>query len=804
MNIVEVLKELDGIEYKDSEGFLIKKMHEAETENDISAKITLLNEMIGFCRDSCQHSKTKIYSNELLTILEDEGLVGTQGYATSILNIANAYRASGDLEESLEFYKEAYAIYEDTLEPGDFLYASINNNMALLYQEMGNFEAACDCLYISLSVISLHEDKIIEKAITYTNLAQSQLRLPDMNAAKDSIKKALEIFNDGHQNDFHYGAALSVYGELCFKEGNFALAAEYYNKAMSEVEKQIGRTDNYEILLENRDEAMTRAVEAGQDISYITQELSTTPQESEVADNVVRGLDICRKYYEEVGAPMIHEKFEKYESRIAVGLVGEGSDCFGFDDELSRDHDWGPGFCMWVDEVTYDAIGEQLQAEYNNLPSEFMGYRRLTTREAEGRLGVIKVKDFYSKMLHMRNGIPRNEEEWLAASEEDLAAVTNGAIFRDDDGIFFSLRNTLLSYFPERVFRRKLAYELVRMAQTGQYNFSRCMKRNDKVTASMYLAEFTEHTLKVLFLLNRKYAPYKKWMMKYASTKLQILPEVTDILRAIVDMDINDSNVTGSIEIIATLVLNELKNQNLVIAFNRIDPYFLEPYGHEILNSINYLSDNDSLKEDSVKSKHMALVNAIVEAEWNAFDEVKNEGGRASCQDDWNTFSKMRKSQYMTWSIDMMESFLADMNEANARGWNLITEKYGRMEASTAPEEYAKIEKSLPARDEKTKAIVEEIVKIQVRFMEELAEDYPNVAKTARSIHTYEDSEWNTSYETYLRGELLTYSEQTLALYGKYVVEHVQNEKNLAVEIMNNTAILYGYKSIDDLEKSFT
>ena len=783
MDIAQVLKQLDSLEYKDFEGFLMKMIKQAKDEGDNNSRITLLNEMIGFCRDSCQFNKTKIYSNELLTLLDDEGLNGTQAYATSLLNIANADRASGDLEESLDFYRQAYDIYDKVLKPDDFLFASINNNMALLYQEMKDFDSACDCLKRSLQIIDLYDDKVIEKAITYTNLAQSQLRLDDVDGAEESIDIAMSIFNDGREDDYHYSGALSVYAELMFKKKDYAASADFYEKAMNALEKQIGRNGNYDILKENRDEAIQMAQEAGQE-----------------RQKPMRGLDICRMYYEQVGAPMIHEKFPKYESRISVGLVGEGSDCFGYDDEFSRDHDWGPGFCMWLDDVTYDAIGKDLQAAYDELPAEFMGYRRMTTREAQGRLGVLRVKDFYSELLHMKNGIPRNEDEWLIVAEEDLAAATNGAIFRDDDGVFFSMRNDLLAYYPERVYRRKLAYELVRMSQTGQYNFTRCLNRKDKVTAQLYLAEFMEHTLHVLFLLNRKYAPYKKWLMKAASTRLTILPEVTDILIAISDMELKDPNIQGSIEIIAQLVLNELKNQGHVIAFNRRDPYFLEPYGQEIAGSINYLPEETNIKADSMKNKHMSLVDTIVAAEWDAFDRVVNEGGRADCQDDWDTFSKMRKSQYLTWSIEMLESFLADMKEAAANSWNLITEKYARMEESTAPEKYAQIADKLPPRDDQTKAIVEEIVKIQVGFMEEFAEDYPKVAGTARKIHTYEDTPYETSYETYLRGELLTYSPQTLRLYGDYVVEHVRNEKNLAAEIMTNTAMLYGYKSLEDLE----
>lgn len=202
------------------------------------------------------------------------------------------------------------------------------------------------------------------------------------------------------------------------------------------------------------------------------------------------------------------------------------------------------------------------------------------------------------------------------------------------------------------------------------------------------------------------------------------------------------------------------------------------------------------------------LVKAIVELEWNAFDKVKNAGGRADCQNDWNTFSVMRKSQYLAWPENLLESFYVDFVEANARGWNLITEKYGRMMESTVPEEYEAIKEQFPPCSERKRAIVDQIAALQVEWMEEFAKEYPHMAGNARSIHSSEDTPYNTSYETYLKGELLTYSDRTLGLYGNWIVELERNNENLARIIMNNTALLYGYESLEAAEhalmKSFS
>ena len=55
----------------------------------------------------------------------------------------------------------------------------------------------------------------------------------------------------------------------------------------------------------------------------------------------MKGLELSRAYYEEYGKPMIDTQLAQYKPYLAAGLVGEGSECLGFDDELSTDHDFG-------------------------------------------------------------------------------------------------------------------------------------------------------------------------------------------------------------------------------------------------------------------------------------------------------------------------------------------------------------------------------------------------------------------------------------------------------------------------------
>jgi hypothetical protein len=155
----------------------------------------------------------------------------------------------------------------------------------------------------------------------------------------------------------------------------------------------------------------------------------------------------------------------------------------------------------------------------------------------------------------------------------------------------------------------------------------------------------------------------------------------------------------------------------------------------------------------------------------------------------------------MTWTEDMLLQYLYEFKTNYDNGRNMIQEKYARMMESTAPEKYAEFVDKLPKISAEKQGIIEQIVAMQVKWMEEFSSKYPHLAGNARYIHTAEDSSFSTSYETYLRGELGTYSDKMLSMYGRYIVDHAKRGANVAFEIMENTIHFYGYKDFETAQK---
>lgn len=197
----------------------------------------------------------------------------------------------------------------------------------------------------------------------------------------------------------------------------------------------------------------------------------------------------------------------------------------------------------------------------------------------------------------------------------------------------------------------------------------------------------------------------------------------------------------------------------------------------------------------------MDLVEEVIRREWGQFQRTENEGGRASCQGNWPMFHQMRASQFMTWPEDLLRSYLDDLDEANRVGRNLVTEKYARMMASTAPDEYReRIEPFIPRLSDERVARQERVIAVQVAWARDFRGRYPKLGAAMRVLTTAEDTPEDTSFETYLRGELGTYSDRTMALY-EAMVENLQAAgRNLTEQTVANTVRLGGFADLEEAE----
>ena len=295
----------------------------------------------------------------------------------------------------------------------------------------------------------------------------------------------------------------------------------------------------------------------------------------------MKHLELSRKYFESFGRPLIEQGFPQLANRYAAGLVGQGSGCFGFDDEYSQDHDFAPGFCIWLTDADYAQYGEELQKAYNYLPVEFEGYSKNNIID-DTRMGVMRISDFYESFTGCTD-IPKTNMDWFLINENNLATVTNGEVFVDNLGEFTRIRQGLKAGYPKDVLYKKLAARVCVMSQAGQYNYQRCLKRSDKLTASLALSRFAEAVLSTLYLLNNSAAPFYKWMYK----GLEFLngnDDVDKLLKELKSLMVSAPSAEGMlrIEAICSLLI-KIMSEKLELEFAG---YYLQDYAPQLMARI--------------------------------------------------------------------------------------------------------------------------------------------------------------------------------------------------------------------------
>ncbi len=231
----------------------------------------------------------------------------------------------------------------------------------------------------------------------------------------------------------------------------------------------------------------------------------------------IKAMELSRRLYHEYGRPLMEGQLADLVPHMAVGLVGEGSECFGYDDDISRDHDWGAAFCIWLPEELLAGNMERIDACLAALPDTLDGFPvRMKPELRIGRVGPLSIEGFYRRFINVPR-CPETLGEWRAVPEHYLAVAVNGEVFSDPSGIFSGIRKQLLDFYPEDIRLKKIAARCMAAAQAGQYNLPRMMSRYQHTAASICRGRFTEAVISLVFLLHRRYMPFYKWADKAMS-----------------------------------------------------------------------------------------------------------------------------------------------------------------------------------------------------------------------------------------------------------------------------------------------
>jgi hypothetical protein len=224
------------------------------------------------------------------------------------------------------------------------------------------------------------------------------------------------------------------------------------------------------------------------------------------------GIEISTDFINAIVLPVLKKELPADYSRLAVAIIGTGSETLGLDDEISRDHHWGPRanvMYLRADEARLDKrIQTILQTK---LPKKYLQYEVHADLKSWISVCSTSVENFIETILGVP-GLPTRDLDWLQLCEMDLLHVTGGKVVSDGPGELTRYRQHL-AYYPDNVWKKRVADWCAYAAhREGAYNVQRSSRRGDEITSTMYLGQAFKRIMELCFLLNKQYAPYTKWL----------------------------------------------------------------------------------------------------------------------------------------------------------------------------------------------------------------------------------------------------------------------------------------------------
>ena len=254
--------------------YLQQSLQQAEDEQDISASITILNEMAGYFRSISKYQEAIASIEKAITLLKEIGHEGSIPYGTTLLNAATAYRASGEKDKALELFMEVFSIFKDKLPQNDHRLAGLLNNIGSIYEENKEYGKALVMLEESCKIMQLHKNMLADTATVQTNMAMILLKLGKQDKALEILEDALNMFKQealvkGEKRaDPHYAAAMAGFGEAYFRMQRYAEAVLAYESALQHLESTFGQNKDYATTCRNCATACKAAGQTEKALAY--------------------------------------------------------------------------------------------------------------------------------------------------------------------------------------------------------------------------------------------------------------------------------------------------------------------------------------------------------------------------------------------------------------------------------------------------------------------------------------------------------------------------------------------------------
>lgn len=317
------------------------------------------------------------------------------------------------------------------------------------------------------------------------------------------------------------------------------------------------------------------------------------------------GIELSRRFYLDIVRPWLARVAPNLPHSAA--LIGYGSELLGFDDEMSRDHNWGPRVHLFLTPADFDAHGQWLMDAFAAVaPAEFLGepigWRSRPHPPAGGRwaLGAMNHGlEIHTIEARLVDGLALESVEaltpirWLGLSEQRLLGLTAGAVFHDDGERLGKVR-AALAYFPRDVWLYKIACQWRRIAEEQAF-VGRTGMVGDELGSRVIAARLARDVMRMAFLLERRYAPYAKWFGS-AFARLPLATELSPPLQRALSAE--DWRIRGDALAAAYLVpANQQLADRVGGAFTPIlGPYHGRPF--TTINADDLIAATTSAIED--------------------------------------------------------------------------------------------------------------------------------------------------------------------------------------------------------------